>query len=410
MDISLPLEAPIPLEIPTGDLSQFPDKMREMYDYYKKVRAFHQETKHPDLKTILDVIENIFSKTYGFDNPKVERLVWEETAEAFAFRKNLVKAERVQPFTSEEDLRRRIDGKNRAIYILRIPGVPEAAFISIQVARTYKNSARRIGEILDGTDYQGLIGQPDEATFYSISNWGRAPGPLGEKFILAVAEKIKEEYPHIKNFATLSPIPDFRTWMRESEKFTPEVLAKAAQLASVRNVPDIEKFRSDVLGAANLTELQNQHSQAFKILNHLCAIYLTTGTGGPRGFFRANDQVANFHMRNGAAAGDVLSRADPSPEGFERSFGFMARYEYTVEELRQANADKFKVGEPVVSSSLRRLLGQANRRERLHYAWSVSRDAVVRNTVRGARRLGRAAIMAGTHISRLRPSWRRTHG
>src|SRR3954469_3555677 len=57
----------------------------------------------------------------------------------------------------------------------------------------------------------------DCAMFYSITNCqdGLRGISFGNLLIKQVAEDLKREFPHLRRFATLSPIPGFRRWLQE---------------------------------------------------------------------------------------------------------------------------------------------------------------------------------------------------
>src|SRR2546428_12060291 len=54
--------------------------------------------------------------------------------------------------------------------------------------------------------------------FYSITNCqeGLRGISFGNLLIKQVAEDLKREFPHLRRFATLSPIPGFRRWLDEN--------------------------------------------------------------------------------------------------------------------------------------------------------------------------------------------------
>ena len=66
----------------------------------------------------------------------------------------------------------------------------------------------------------------DCAMFYSITNCqeGLRGISFGNLLIKQVAEDLKREFPHLRRFATLSPVPGFRRWL--GEHGSPELLKK----------------------------------------------------------------------------------------------------------------------------------------------------------------------------------------
>ena len=60
----------------------------------------------------------------------------------------------------------------------------------------------------------------DCAMFYSITNCqeGLRGISFGNLLIKQVAEDLGREFPHLRRFATLSPIPGFRRWLGEAQR------------------------------------------------------------------------------------------------------------------------------------------------------------------------------------------------
>ena len=68
--------------------------------------------------------------------------------------------------------------------------------------------------------------------FYSITNCqeGLRGISFGNQLIKQVAEDLKREFPHLRRFATLSPIPGFRRWLEQKRVEQPKELAPLAKL------------------------------------------------------------------------------------------------------------------------------------------------------------------------------------
>src|SRR3989442_14871888 len=64
----------------------------------------------------------------------------------------------------------------------------------------------------------GTLANVDCAMFYSITNCqgGLRGISFGNLLIKQVAEDLKREFPPLRRFATLSPIPGFRRWLDEN--------------------------------------------------------------------------------------------------------------------------------------------------------------------------------------------------
>ena len=67
------------------------------------------------------------------------------------------------------------------------------------------------------------------AVFYSITNCqqGLRGVSFGNVLIKQVVEDLGKEFPRVRTFATLSPIPGFRAWLVERATTAPESISRA---------------------------------------------------------------------------------------------------------------------------------------------------------------------------------------
>ena len=162
----------------------------------------------------------------------------------------------------------------------------------------------------------------DTAIFYSISNCqdGLRGISFGNFLIKQVVEELQAEFPQLKRFSTLSPIPGFRRWLMQR-------LAKASD-------PD----------AALLPELERdgwwhdlaQSEKLRPALMRLCAQYLTRQPSpGSR-----IDPVARFHLGNGARLERINWLGNAAPRAIQESFGVMVNYLYDHDSI-EANHEAF---------------------------------------------------------------------
>ena len=111
------------------------------------------------------------------------------------------------------DVKNRLDSDRRCygFFHARLPGVP---LIFVEVALV-DEMADDIMPLLDEHAAASDLDKATTAIFYSISN--TQPGlrgvSFGDSLIKRVVETLKEEFPKLKVFATLSPIPGFRSWL-----------------------------------------------------------------------------------------------------------------------------------------------------------------------------------------------------
>jgi malonyl-CoA decarboxylase len=148
-----------------------------------------------------------------------------------------------------------------------------------------------------------------------------------------VVDALSSEFPRVKVFATLSPIPSFRAWLaqecarrRGDLVLTPEREA----LASASGTDGGGRAIAGILADSNAVT-RPQLGRALRApLERLCAVYLLDARR-PDG--RALDTVANFHLSNGARVERINWLADTSPKGLEESAGLMVNYRYALPEI-----------------------------------------------------------------------------
>ena len=230
----------------------------------------------------------------------------------------LFEHEAVHPIRDWNDLRRRLEADRRC-YALFHPAWPEEPLIFAEVALT-----RRISTSLEPLlNPDAPVVDPDAcrcAIFYSISNC--QPGLRGFEFgntlIGRAIEALRMQMPWLTTFATLSPIPGFRTWLSQLVSQSSGGSGRMADVLSRIAPPGWHKDPRTV-GKLKSTLLP------------LCVSYLLHVKLGNE----PADPVARFHLANGARLQRVNWCSDTSPRGLERSFGLTANYVYHPERLPQ---------------------------------------------------------------------------
>jgi malonyl-CoA decarboxylase len=229
------------------------------------------------------------------------------------------------------DLRRRLE-KDRRCYAFFHPALPDEPLIFIEAALT----AGILGYVRPLLDPQSTVDDPGDARcalFYSITNCqiGLRGISFGNFLIKQVVEDLSREFRKIRKFATLSPVPGFRSWMMLHRELMSPTLAALPldSSAALTAVPDA--VRDEIM--------------------HLCAYYLLRAKRGHAPL----DPVARFHLANGARLARLNWGGDVSSAGIASSLGITANYVYRVadvEENHEAYAKDFKV---MASFSLERL-------------------------------------------------------
>jgi malonyl-CoA decarboxylase len=251
---------------------------------------------------------------------RLERIDWRTSALVL---EKLIDYEAVHAVQGWPDLRRRLQSDRRC-YAFFHAQLPDEPIIFIEVALTHGMSAR-VQPLLD---VRAPVGDPmkaDCAMFYSITNCqeGLRGISFGNQLIKQVAEDLKSEFPHLRRFATLSPIPGFRRWLDKNG--TPALAARIADPA----------WHLGEIPAAVQDEL-----------TQLCAYYLVRAKeeGG-----EPLDPVARFHLGNGASLDRLNFLGDTSESGMARAAGLMVNYVYWLAELEKNHERYFR--ERAVSAS-----------------------------------------------------------
>lgn len=229
---------------------------------------------------------------------------------------SLMKFEAVHRIKGWCDLQRRLEADRRCFALFH-PALPNEPLAFTELALTSELSAM-VQPLLDP---DSPVLDPTSSTcaiFYSISSCheGLRGIPFGNMLIRRAVEQLKEDLPRLKVFATLSPVPGFRSWLN----------AKARDEA--RTSPDLIAL-VERLEASNWFEDSVQAAELKNALLHLCAFYLLRAKRG----LEPADPVARFHLGNGAQLGRLNWLSDCSEEGIQRSAGITANYKYQLAAL-----------------------------------------------------------------------------
>jgi malonyl-CoA decarboxylase len=176
----------------------------------------------------------------------------------------------------------------------------------------------------------------DTAIFYSISSTqkGLEGINLGNFLLKRVVKKLSAEFPNIKQFATLSPVPNFRAWLSSYLKnggnnfFAP---------GEKKQISILSQNKNESLGLLNILNSYKwfKNTEITDVLKkpllRLCAHYLLNVKG--QNSIYAYDPVANFHLSNGAKIEHIHWLADLSKRGIMNSAGIMLNYHYRLDKI-----------------------------------------------------------------------------
>jgi malonyl-CoA decarboxylase len=185
----------------------------------------------------------------------------------------------------------------------------------------------------------------DTAIFYSITNCqtGLRGISFGNLLIKQVAQRLGHEFPKIRTFATLSPIPGFRAWLRGIGATLKDLPAGAAQMDALARIeaPDWQKNDAEA-------------ERVRKTLLPYAAYYLAHAKHGNE----AADPVARFHLGNGARLERLNWLADTSKRGLQQSAGLMVNYLYRLDEVETNHETYVRSRQVAMSRDIRRLAAE----------------------------------------------------
>jgi malonyl-CoA decarboxylase len=288
--------------------------------------------KHPAWSAIDADLLHLFRSWFNRGFLRLERIDWRTSAMVL---EKLIEYEAVHAVQGWGDLRRRLAADRRCFGFFH-PQLPDEPLIFIEVALTQGMSSQ-VQPLLDIGTQVGAPGQADTAIFYSITNCqeGLRGISFGNLLIKQVAEELKREFPHLRTFATLSPIPGFRRWLEATDtRVRLAVGQNAEQRLAMLSVIDAPDWHSGTVAEP----LQ-------KLLMRLCAWYLLHAKEGAEPL----DPVARFHLGNGAALERLNWLGDTSASGMSRSAGLMVNYVYRLEDVER-NHERYFADRAVVAS------------------------------------------------------------
>jgi malonyl-CoA decarboxylase len=287
---------------------------------------------------------------------ELRRIDWSSPA---ALLEKLVDYEAVHAIRSWRDLKNRLDSDRRC-YAFFHPRMPDEPLIFVEVALV-QGLAGSVQRLLDEKAPVLDARRADTAIFYSISNCqkGLAGISFGNFLIKQVVELLEAELRSLRSFATLSPIPGFRTWLdpllaegpsngQPASLLTDE---EAASLISAMPAENGAHALAAIMAKRNWWREPGLSKTAGPILERLCARYLLHETTGNR----ARDPVAHFHLSNGARIERINQQADTSEKGARESATLMVNYLYDparIDEYHEAYAGERKRN---ASTAVRRL-------------------------------------------------------
>jgi malonyl-CoA decarboxylase len=275
-------------------------------------RVLRGVASHPDWAVISADLEDLLRSWLNAGFLELRRIDWHTPTPVL---ENLMKYEAVHQVRNWDDLRRRLQDDRRCFGFFH-SSLPHEPLIFTELALTAELSAR-VQPLLDPESPVLDRKSRSFAVFYSISSChdGLRGISFGNSLIRRVVDALRREYPRLRTFGTLSPIPGFRSWLAHAA-----TNGNGAAAAASASLADRECF-SDTARADELS----------RTLLPLCATYLLTAKRGDE----PADAVARFHLGNGARLERINWLGDMSQAGIDRSGSLTANYLYRLSEVER---------------------------------------------------------------------------
>jgi len=286
---------------------------------------------HPQWRVIDNDLRHLLRSWFNRGFLTLARIDWRTSAIVL---EKLIAYEAVHQIQGWDDLRRRLQADRRCFAFFH-PQLPDEPLIFIEVALTRGMSAK-VQPLLDVHSPVAAPELANCAVFYSITNCqeGLRGISFGNFLIKQVAVELRNEFPRIRRFATLSPMPGFRAWLAAQR----ERLVNGANGAALKAL--FERLDAPDWPARDGAAADEA------LLAPLAAYYLVRAKRGAEPV----DAVARFHLGNGAVLERLNWLGDTSLHGLARSYGMMCNYVYRLGEVER-NHEIFVNEHRVLASS-----------------------------------------------------------
>ncbi len=309
--------------------SAFPEGIRFLVDMRADMLPYLKADKR--LQALDVEMEYMFSTWFDVGFLDLRRISWDSPASLV---EKLIKYEAVHDIKSWADMKNRLDSDRRC-YGFFHPRMPDEPLIFVEVA-LMDDIAASITPLLDESAEPIDIARSTTAIFYSISNTqaGLRGVSFGDSLIKRVVETLHAEFPRLKTFATLSPIPGFRQWLGKNaatmlEKLDDKDLSMLGRAVGFEP-PTAQHFLSAIEHAGALNDKSPVRLMLLRCAAHYLGRVLDDG--------QPQDPVARFHLGNGARVERLNWAGDPSPKGMKQSCGLMVNYLYDLKRLDKHRA------------------------------------------------------------------------
>jgi malonyl-CoA decarboxylase len=306
--------------------------------------------KSPDISLLDADLRHLFRSWFNRGFLSLRSISWQTSA---LILEKLIRYESVHEINGWSDLRRRLQADRRCFAFFH-PALIDEPIIFVEVAL----ANGLIGDLEHLLDVNAPVLASDKmntAIFYSINNClnGLRGIPFGNFLIKQVVVELAAEFPNMKNFCTLSPLPHFSQALLDTHNehgFTPRRLS-ALLVDYAATLTQAASHQDPVQALFLLLERPVAHRDVLAApLCRLALAYLMQA----RRNGKVHDPVATFHLSNGARLEGINAFGNLRPYGLKASFGITVNYRYVPEELEE-NHERFVSGGKIrISDTLSR--------------------------------------------------------
>lgn len=288
----------------------------------------------PELERVDEDMRHLLSSWFNRGFLVLRNIDWSTPASIL---EKIIEYEAVHEIKGWDELRRRLDPRDRRCFGFFHPSLIDEPLIFVEVALTRE---------MPGSIQDLLAADPEEApeaddlttaVFYSISNCqkGLRGISFGNFLIKQVAEDLAGDIGNLKTFVTLSPAPRFAAWLVRLRGERGGALFTAEEHKALEALDD----------PSWAAHADSQEKLKAVLLPLAAAYYIeaTTRNGRPV------DPVARFHLGNGARLERINWMGDKSAKGLRQAHGIMVNYLYDLKNIEK-NHEAY-VNEGVVAAS-----------------------------------------------------------
>lgn len=312
-----------------------PDGISALVSMRRDLRYLRR--REHDLALVENDLAHVLTSWFNKGFLTLRRIDWNTPATIL---EKVIHYESVHEIKGWEDLRGRL-AADRMCFGFFHGAMPDEPIIFVEVALV-SGMTESIQTLIGHDRTQLNPAKADTAVFYSINNCheGLYGIPFGSFLIKQVILEISREFPRIKTFATLSPVPKFRKW-----------IAQTLQEPNDEIVTVAERETLSLLEQPNWHDDETTRQQLHPLMIRLAAIYFLEAKAGKEPY----DPVARFHLRNGARLARINWCADLSSNGLDQSAGILVNFVYDLDQIIKNHEEYSSRQKVAAATSIKKL-------------------------------------------------------